>query len=159
MQTPDGEWRIEVYRKPGTRAYWYRLRHGDNVVESLTIAEVRRLIEEAGYRWATSSTPQPDEPAFPDRVQVVATSDSNRDSNRPGRERPGRDRDGQWSEATNVGGQSRTARPELTSEGSMLATPLWLWLARRRRAPPISRSCARGLSRWRRGSAPGRRSP
>jgi bifunctional non-homologous end joining protein LigD len=49
MQTPDGEWRVEVYRQPRTRSYWYRLVHGDNAVEGLTIAGVERLLAEAGY--------------------------------------------------------------------------------------------------------------
>lgn len=49
MVTPDGLWRVEVYRTPRTTSYWYRLRHGDNVVESLTIASVERLLAEAGY--------------------------------------------------------------------------------------------------------------
>lgn len=49
METPDGQWRVEVYRTPRTTSYWYRLVHGDNVVESLTIASVERLLAEAGY--------------------------------------------------------------------------------------------------------------
>jgi hypothetical protein len=38
-----------VYRQPLTQTYWYRLIHGDNVVESLTLAGVQRLLREAGY--------------------------------------------------------------------------------------------------------------
>ena len=49
MQTPDGAWRVEVYRQPPSRAYWYRLVHGDNRVEGLTITGVERLLAEAGY--------------------------------------------------------------------------------------------------------------
>jgi bifunctional non-homologous end joining protein LigD len=49
METADGEWRVEVYRQPQTRAYWYRLIHGENTVEGLTIAGVQRLLAEAGY--------------------------------------------------------------------------------------------------------------
>jgi bifunctional non-homologous end joining protein LigD len=49
MQTADGEWRVEVYRQPRTQAYWYRLVHGDNVIEGLSIAGVHRLLAEAGY--------------------------------------------------------------------------------------------------------------
>jgi hypothetical protein len=53
MQTPDGRWTVEVYRRPKTRdSYWYRLRHGDSVVEDLSIASVARLLEEAGYELA-----------------------------------------------------------------------------------------------------------
>lgn len=48
MQTPDREWRVEVYRQPRSRTEWYRLIHGDNVVEGLTIGTLRRLLAEAG---------------------------------------------------------------------------------------------------------------
>lgn len=49
MQTPDGVWRVEVYRKPRSTTWWYRLVHGDNVVEDLSIASVERLLAEVGY--------------------------------------------------------------------------------------------------------------
>lgn len=49
MQTPDGAWVVEIYRQPRSRSFWYRLIHGENVVESLTIASVERLLTEAGY--------------------------------------------------------------------------------------------------------------
>jgi bifunctional non-homologous end joining protein LigD len=52
MQTSDGAWRIEVYRQPRTRFYWYRVIHGDNIVEGLTIAGVQRLLAEAAYDMA-----------------------------------------------------------------------------------------------------------
>lgn len=52
MQTPDGVWVVEVYRKPQTRSHWYRLRHGENLVEGLTIVGVQRLLTEAGYDMA-----------------------------------------------------------------------------------------------------------
>jgi hypothetical protein len=52
MQTADGEWQVEIYRQPRTRSYWYRLKHGDNVVEGLTITGVQRLLAEAGYDMA-----------------------------------------------------------------------------------------------------------
>jgi bifunctional non-homologous end joining protein LigD len=48
MQTPDGAWRVEIYRVPRSRDHWYRLIHGDNVVEQLTIGGVQRLLAEAG---------------------------------------------------------------------------------------------------------------
>lgn len=48
MQTADGEWRVEVYRQLRSRTEWYRLIHGDNVVEGLTIGTLRRLLKEAG---------------------------------------------------------------------------------------------------------------
>ena len=49
MQTPDGQWRVEVYRPSRTSSHWYRLVHGDNVVEGLTITGVQRLLGEAGH--------------------------------------------------------------------------------------------------------------
>ena len=52
MQTPDGEYVVEVYRQRSSPTFWYRLRHGDNTVESLTLTTVQRLLEEAGYEWA-----------------------------------------------------------------------------------------------------------
>lgn len=52
MQTPDGEWRVEVYREPRSRTEWYRLVHGDNVVEGLALASVQRLLAEAGVDMA-----------------------------------------------------------------------------------------------------------
>lgn len=51
MQTPDGEWIVEAYVPPRSKTAWFRLRHGDNVVESLTIGTVQRMLEDAGYRW------------------------------------------------------------------------------------------------------------
>jgi hypothetical protein len=51
MQTPDGEYVVEVYRQRLSSQFWYRLRHGDNVIESLSIGGVQHLLESAGYRW------------------------------------------------------------------------------------------------------------
>lgn len=48
MQTRDGQWRVEVYRRAMSRTHWYRLVHGDNVIEGLTIGGVERLLAEAG---------------------------------------------------------------------------------------------------------------
>ena len=47
MQTRDGAWRVEVVRKLSGQP-WYRLIHGDNVVEHLTIGGVQTLLAEAG---------------------------------------------------------------------------------------------------------------
>lgn len=55
MQTPDGVWRVEVYRRPRTRnSWWYRLINvpGGNVVEDLTITGVQRLLAEASVELA-----------------------------------------------------------------------------------------------------------
>jgi bifunctional non-homologous end joining protein LigD len=46
MQTPDGEWRVEVVRHGRTR--WYRIVHGDDVQDWLSIAAVERILAEAG---------------------------------------------------------------------------------------------------------------
>ncbi|WP_250006873.1 non-homologous end-joining DNA ligase [Actinoplanes sp. M2I2] len=46
MQTPDGRWRVEAVRRG--RQDFYRLIHGDNVIDGLVIATVQRLLEEAG---------------------------------------------------------------------------------------------------------------
>jgi len=46
MQTPDGAWRVEVVRRGRTR--WYRIVHGEDVLDWLSIAAVERILEEAG---------------------------------------------------------------------------------------------------------------
>ncbi len=49
MQTPDGKWVVEIYRRPHSTSWWYRLRRGENVVEDLSIGSVERILAEAGY--------------------------------------------------------------------------------------------------------------
>jgi hypothetical protein len=46
MQTPDGAWRVEVVRRGRTR--WYRIVHGDEVHDWLSISSVERILNEAG---------------------------------------------------------------------------------------------------------------
>lgn len=46
MQTPDGRWRVEVIRRGRTR--WYRVVHGDEVLDWLSIAGVERILREHG---------------------------------------------------------------------------------------------------------------
>jgi hypothetical protein len=46
MQTPDGAWRVEVVRRKRTR--WYRIVHGEDVIDWLSIAAVERVLAEAG---------------------------------------------------------------------------------------------------------------
>jgi bifunctional non-homologous end joining protein LigD len=46
LETPDGRWRVEAIRRG--RDQFYRLIHGDNVVDGLVIATVERLLGEAG---------------------------------------------------------------------------------------------------------------
>jgi hypothetical protein len=46
MQTPDGAWRVEVVRRGRTR--WYRIVHGEDVLDWLSITAVERILDEAG---------------------------------------------------------------------------------------------------------------
>jgi hypothetical protein len=50
LQTPDGQWRVEIVRRGRTR--WYRIVHGDDVLDWLSIAAVERILEEAGVDMA-----------------------------------------------------------------------------------------------------------
>lgn len=46
MQTPDGRWRVEAVRRGTSR--WYRIVHGEDVIDWLSIAAVQRILDEAG---------------------------------------------------------------------------------------------------------------
>ena len=46
MQTPDGVWRVEIVRRHRNR--WYRIVHGEDVLDWLSIAAVERILDEAG---------------------------------------------------------------------------------------------------------------
>ena len=46
MRTPDGAWRVEVVRRGRTR--WYRIVHGEEVLDWLSIAAVERILDEPG---------------------------------------------------------------------------------------------------------------
>jgi hypothetical protein len=48
MQTPDGAWRVEIVRRG--RTLWYRIVHGDEVYDWLSIAAVERILADAGVR-------------------------------------------------------------------------------------------------------------
>ncbi|ROP29869.1 hypothetical protein EDD30_2690 [Couchioplanes caeruleus] len=50
METPDAAWRVEVVRRGRTR--WYRIVHGDNELDWLSIAAVQRVLTEAGIDMA-----------------------------------------------------------------------------------------------------------
>lgn len=50
MRTVDGQWRVEVVRRGRTR--WYRVVHGDNIIDWLAIAGVQRILAEAGVDMA-----------------------------------------------------------------------------------------------------------
>ena len=62
MQTPDGAWPVEVI-KPG-RSRWYRVIHGDNELDWLSIPAVQRILTEADVGMAdlTEATNQPPAP-------------------------------------------------------------------------------------------------
>ena len=62
MQTPDGAWRVEIVKRGRTR--WYRVRHGDNLLDWLTIAAVERILAEADIDMADLRDVA-DEPARP----------------------------------------------------------------------------------------------
>lgn len=55
MQTPGGDWRVEVVRHASGR--WYRLIHRDNVIDFLTIGRVAELLAQAGVDMADLSEP------------------------------------------------------------------------------------------------------
>lgn len=46
MQTSDGRWRVEAVRRGTTR--WYRILHGDNEIDWLTIDAVHRILADVG---------------------------------------------------------------------------------------------------------------
>jgi bifunctional non-homologous end joining protein LigD len=50
LQTPDGAWRVEIVKRG--RQDFYRLVHGDNIIDGLFIATVERLLAEAGVDMA-----------------------------------------------------------------------------------------------------------
>ncbi len=46
MRTSDGRWRVEAVRAGAAR--WYRIRHGENVVDCLDLEGVQRMLAAAG---------------------------------------------------------------------------------------------------------------
>lgn len=50
MQTPDGAWRVEIVKRG--QSQWYRIVHGDSVLDWLSIAAVQRILDEAGIDMA-----------------------------------------------------------------------------------------------------------
>jgi hypothetical protein len=46
IQTPDGTWRVEVVKRGRDR--WYRIVHGDDVIDWLALGSVERILGEAG---------------------------------------------------------------------------------------------------------------
>jgi bifunctional non-homologous end joining protein LigD len=51
MQTPDGAWRVEAVRR-GRESLWYRIIHGDNQIDMLTISMVQQILADAGVDMA-----------------------------------------------------------------------------------------------------------
>lgn len=46
LRTPDGQWRVEIVKRGRTR--WYRIVHGEDVIDWLSIGAVERILAEAG---------------------------------------------------------------------------------------------------------------
>jgi bifunctional non-homologous end joining protein LigD len=46
MRTADGGWQVDVMRRDDRR--WYRIRHGDNLIDDLGIDDVEALLAAAG---------------------------------------------------------------------------------------------------------------
>ena len=59
MQTPDGLWRVEIVRRRGG-VWWYRIVHGEEVLDRLSIAAVERILDEAGVERHTLVEIDPD---------------------------------------------------------------------------------------------------
>jgi bifunctional non-homologous end joining protein LigD len=60
MQTADGAWRVEIVRRGRDR--WYRIVHGDDVIDWLSISSVERILAEADVDLA-DLVDVPDRPA------------------------------------------------------------------------------------------------
>ena len=71
MQTPDGQWRVEIVRRGDSR--WYRIVHGDDLIEWLSIAAVERILEQAGVDRSTL-TPVPPQPTDTQRGTAPHTA-------------------------------------------------------------------------------------
>ena len=50
LQTVDGAWSVEIVKRGQAR--WYRIVHGDNETDWLSIAAVERILAEAGIDMA-----------------------------------------------------------------------------------------------------------
>jgi bifunctional non-homologous end joining protein LigD len=57
MQTPDGAWHVEAVHRGAY--HWYRVRHGANVVDDLTMDGVHDLLRQAGIDLATLTNADP----------------------------------------------------------------------------------------------------
>ena len=46
LRTPDGRWQVDVMRRDDRR--WYRIRHGENLIDQLAISDVEAILAAAG---------------------------------------------------------------------------------------------------------------
>jgi bifunctional non-homologous end joining protein LigD len=46
MHTPGGAWQVDIMQREGSQ--WYRISHGGNVFDWLTVDALRRILHEAG---------------------------------------------------------------------------------------------------------------
>jgi bifunctional non-homologous end joining protein LigD len=46
MVSADGRWRVEAVRRGQSR--WYRILHGEDVIDWLAIGQVKEILDEAG---------------------------------------------------------------------------------------------------------------
>lgn len=51
MATSDGRWHVEALRRGD--ACWYRLTHDDNTIDWLELADVERVLDQAGVALST----------------------------------------------------------------------------------------------------------
>jgi bifunctional non-homologous end joining protein LigD len=66
MQTPDGQWRIEVMRRGASR--WYRILHEDNILDWLSITDVERILTDVGVDMSQLRQTEPH--AAPDGISA-----------------------------------------------------------------------------------------
>jgi bifunctional non-homologous end joining protein LigD len=59
MYTPDGAWQIDIMQRG--RSQWYRITHGENVFDWLTVDAVQQILREAGVNLADLTEHQPAE--------------------------------------------------------------------------------------------------
>ncbi len=78
LATPDGAWRVEIVKHARNR--WYRIVHGDNEIDWLSIAAVERILGEAGVDMAragrrSEQPPAPPATVPPDRCAAAKPED------------------------------------------------------------------------------------
>jgi len=53
MQSPDGCWRVEIVRRPGSRTCFYRVVHAGGELDWLSIGQVEQVLTRGGVDIAT----------------------------------------------------------------------------------------------------------